>query len=274
MALYMAKAYAKINIGLAVGKKMDDGYHPIHSYFALLDFHDEIVVTIRDSSVFTCTINSSVPYLELGNVDIMEKCARAFVAASGKCFSINIDIDKRIPSKAGLGGGSSDGAAILKILNNHYENLLSEAELLALGASIGSDIPFFILDSNFAYASGRGEVLKKLELPRSFESVMLFLPNEEVSTKGAYSKLDMLDYPFKDLPDIFPPLLSKDLFPNDFERVCRTDMLDNVLSTYKGIAYASLSGSGSAIFVLMDSSNDEKLMKMAPCKFIVKRILR
>ena len=274
MALYQVKAYAKINIGLTVGKKMDNGYHPIHSYFALLDFYDDISVSMEESDCFSCFIDSSIKYLDDDQVDIMEKCARAFALRSGKKFSMNIIIDKHIPFKAGLGGGSSDGAAIIKILNKHYHNIFSQEELLDLGASIGSDIPFFILDTNFAYASGRGEQLKKVNLPDSFDSVMLFLPDDEVSTKGAYGKLDALDYPFKTLPESFSYPLSKRLFPNDFERVCKTDTLNQVLDIYKEDAYASLSGSGSSIFVLMDSFDKEKLMKMAPCDFIVKRILR
>lgn len=274
MSSYRRKAYAKINIGLSVGKKMDNGFHPIRSYFALLDFSDDLAISVEDSDSFSCVIKSNVSYLEEGKCDIMEKCAKAFSDKIKKPFSININIDKHIPSKAGLGGGSSDGAAVLKVLNEHFGAILDFDSLLSLALSVGSDIPFFLYDTSFAYVTGRGECIKPLPLPSTFDSVLLFFPDEEVSTKGAYQKLDGMDYPFVELPSDLSFPLDKNLFPNDFERVCGSRVLDDVLTSYDRYAYASLSGSGSTVFVLMDSSEKEALMKMAPHDFIVKSFLR
>ena len=136
MRLDMEKlnARAKINIGLAVGKRRRDGYHPIRSYFARISLHDTINIDIRPANKFSCKIKSNVPYLEGNNVDIMEKCARAFCEGSGHLFDLYIEIEKRIPTRSGFGGGSSDGAEILKALNKYYDCPLGYPCLIDLGA--------------------------------------------------------------------------------------------------------------------------------------------
>ena len=270
MRLDMEKlnARAKINIGLAVGKRRCDGYHPIRSYFARISLHDTINIDIRPANKFSCKIKSNVPYLEANNVDIMEKCARAFCEGSGHLFDLYIEIEKRIPTRSGFGGGSSDGAEILKALNKYYDCPLDYPSLIDLGAKCGSDIPFFLSDASFAYVEGRGDVLHTMDIPDGLGSVLLFMPDEEISTASAYNKLDELDYDFISLPKKVECPIDKADFPNDFERVISSNLQKTLFDLYSDISFVSLSGSGSGCYVIASGSNIEQIRNLAPTCYI------
>ena len=241
----MIRSYAKINIGLKVLEKRADGYHDIDSYFHLIDLHDEIYPQLEKSAETKVEIAGNEGYLDKRR-DIMEKAALAFT------FSLKIRIRKNIPSKAGLGGGSSNGAAILKYLNTQFSNPLSLNELIALSLSVGSDLPFFISGFSAARVRGRGERIEEvspLDLP-----VDLFIPSFSVDTAEAYYKLDTLDRSFSSLPDSLIPL-SNECFPNDFElAIARSPLIQSISESY---GYFSLSGSGSTYFGLNKKDSKE-----------------
>ena len=199
----MIRSYAKINIGLKVLEKRADGYHDIDSYFHLIDLCDEIYPQLEKSAETKVEIAGNEGYLDKGR-DIMEKAALAFSEKSGITFSLKIRIRKNIPSKAGLGGGSSNGAAILKYLNTQFSNPLSSSELIALSLSVGSDLPFFVSGFSAARVRGRGAMVEEvspLDLP-----VDLFIPSFSVDTSEAYYKLDTLDRSFSFSSDSLIPL--------------------------------------------------------------------
>ena len=151
------KAFAKINIGLKVGEKRSDGYHNIDSYFLRIPFFDELTLSLEEGE-YRVEIKGNEGYLEKGKTDIMEKAARLYSERTGKRFSLSIDIDKHIPEKAGLGGGSSDAAAVLLFLNKYFKSLDRE-ELILLSQSVGADVPFFVSEEKLARVNGIGEIV-------------------------------------------------------------------------------------------------------------------
>ena len=170
----MIKSYAKINIGLKVLEKRKDGFHDIDSYFHIIDLYDEIYPSATESRCLSVAIEGNAGYLDRG-LDIMEKAAIAFSKATGLVFSLDVRIKKRIPSKAGLGGGSSNGAAILKYLNEYFSHPLDEKGLADVALSVGSDLPFFISGLSAARVQGRGELISPCGLLTG--DVDLFLPS-------------------------------------------------------------------------------------------------
>ena len=166
-----------------------------------------------------------------------------------KKFALSIDIDKHIPEKAGLGGGSSDAAAVLLFLNKYFKSL-NRDELILLSQSVGADVPFFVSEEKLARVNGIGEIVIPLIYDLPYKYITLFrAQGSGVSTKEAYEKLDDRNIMYSPLPPLSFPL-KRDSFPNDFELLEGTDMLKTISSLSSDGDYASLSGSGSVWFVL------------------------
>lgn len=244
--VYSTKAYAKVNIGLKVTGQRDDGYHTISSYFLLTPFYDEIELSIHEGNTVSITGNES--YIE-GSEDLMAKAYRLYREETGLVFSVEIRIKKNIPLKAGLGGGSSDAAAILRVLEEHF-NALGKDGLFALAISVGADVPFFLTGFRFAYVEGIGERIEERKFPSGYRYITLFRGNGSgVSTKEAYRKLDSFELDCTPLPDISYPIRRSD-FPNDFEKIEEDGMLSELGTFLDRESYLSLSGSGSVWFLL------------------------
>ncbi len=238
----IVKAYAKVNIGLKVLERRPDCYHNIDSYFHLIDLHDEMEIDIERSGSTSVFIKGNDGYLD-SKMDIMEKSAIAFSEKTGLNFSLSISIAKHIPSRAGLGGGSSDGAAILKALNSYFGNPLSHSGLMDLSLSVGSDLPFFTSGLSAARVRGRGELIDPV--PPLKGKVDLFIPDYDQSTAQAYNKLDTYVRSLSELPSSLTGITYKN-FPNDFELVMRRNhYIERISENYD---YFSLSGSGSCYF--------------------------
>lgn len=263
----LIESFAKINIGLVVGNRRDDGFHEIESYFARISLCDYIDINVRKTDLFSCTISSDIDYLDSGKTDIMERCARAFSDRTGILFAIDIAIEKNIPSKAGFGGGSSNGAAVLGYLNTLFGNTLNRKELMEVGLSCGSDIPFFLTGYSFAYVQGRGEIVEKRDVPQGLEYALIFMPKDRVSTSGAYRALDSLGLVPRLLPQNISYPIKKEDFPNDFERVVDRNLLDELDSVYKDRAFLSLSGSGSGCYVLSNKESLAQIERIAPMDY-------
>jgi 4-diphosphocytidyl-2-C-methyl-D-erythritol kinase len=182
-------APAKINLHLAVGARRDDGYHPIASIFQAVSLHDTVTVELLDSTGIElvcdcdCATEDNTAY----------KAAQLFLSAAGDGLlwpvpGLKITINKRIPSGAGLGGGSSDAAATLRALSEMLPGFVSDGQLASIAAGIGSDVPFF-LETACARVSGRGERLSPL-VPRTDYALVLVNPGFSISTGIAYGTLD------------------------------------------------------------------------------------
>ena len=198
-----ARAPAKINLGLAVGARRADGFHDLQTVFSRINLHDDLTVEIQEAGkgdlssqggrreFVNLTVETSLSdKLPSGKDNLCVRAAEAFWAASGlDAVPLNIMLSKRIPIGAGLGGGSSDAASVLKCLNRILGQPLSIDGLSELAAQLGSDVPFF-LHHGVCSASGRGEKLRPIRIPKLH--ILLYVPNFQVNTAWAYRELDDL----------------------------------------------------------------------------------
>ncbi len=257
-------SYAKINLGLNILGKRDDGFHELQTVLQQIDLHDEIALRLsaKPGIRFSCD-TPSLP------VDDSNLCVRAFRLLEARHLvksGVEIELSKRIPAGAGLGGGSGNAAVVLLGLNSLWDLGLSVNQLEEMAAELGSDVPFFI-QGGTAFATGRGEQLESVALPVQPGAVLVVFAGIHVSTAWAYRNLNSdLTMSKKDLT-----LTSfKDKIINDVEffRLLRNDFEAHVFAEHavlgeikrllciNGALFASLSGSGSAVFGLFDCESD------------------
>src|SRR5213076_1452328 len=178
-------APAKINLSLKILGRRSDAFHEIETVIAPISLYDEIKVEKRSGKtgiVFRCDV-TAVPQ---GDDNLVVRTAKAFVAKAKIDAAISIELHKKIPHGAGLGGGSSDAATTLLALNQFFETNLARDELARLGSTIGSDVPFFVFESA-ALCRGRGELVTPTKLPERL-SLLLLKPDFTVPTAWAYSR--------------------------------------------------------------------------------------
>ncbi len=260
-------SYAKVNLHLEVGTRRDDGYHPLSTVFQKIDLHDTITISYKAAHQFSCVVRGLEALGCLPGKDSLSLAARAWCRRVGLPLDIVLEVEKRIPSGAGLGGGSSNAAAVLSVLNSmHAGYALEQDALMALGAALGSDVPFFLTGYPAALGEGRGEILTPLVSGEG--SVLVVMPKGfSVSTAGAYLNLDELRAVQAVQDDIFTfgkddvGRLSDILkqspglwpFKNDFRHVCpHQEFYEELVlrgSHYPQV-YGNLTGSGAAwVFV-------------------------
>ena len=184
------RAYAKINISLDVTGKREDGYHLLRSVFQGISLYDDIRV-IRKKESEGIEITCNLPYIPTDERTIVHKVATAFFKAAGMTdYSIAIDLKKTIPSGAGLGGGSADGAAGFSALCRLYGIFFSKEQATEILTPLGADIPFFLY-SGTMLAEGVGEILSPLPaLPACF--IVLAQPRASANPKQIFSALGKL----------------------------------------------------------------------------------
>lgn len=247
------KAYAKVNLTLAVGEKRLDGYHEVVSVMQRVSLCDTLTAEqTREGITLTC----SDPALPSGEENLAHRAASLFFRETGIVGGAALTLEKRIPSQAGLGGGSSDAASVLLALRRLYAPALPDTELETMAAALGSDVPFFIRGGT-QLATGRGEVLSPLP-PLTEGWFVIVKPTESFSTPAMYRRLDNLP------PACTPPLpplqgglsaLAAGLF-NRFEAAIPAGSavwdIKAQLAAYGALA-SLLSGSGSAVFGLFDT---------------------
>ncbi len=181
------KAYAKINLTLDVLGKREDGYHDLQSIMQTVSLHDTVEITVGTGKPWRLRCDKEDIPEDMRN--LAWKAAAVFFAAGNmNPDGLEIRITKRIPSQAGLGGGSADAAAVLRALNRHYGNIFSTAALAELGAKVGSDVPFCTL-CGCAMAEGRGERLREMPgMPSCW--IVICKPPFSASTPELYRKLE------------------------------------------------------------------------------------
>ena len=243
------EAPAKINIGLIVGNRREDGFHDIETIMARISLFDIIDAELSDSPSLSVSIKGNTCYLTSGE-DLMEKAARVFSARTGIVFQLDVSIDKRIPHGTGLGGGSSDAASILLFLNEMTGYPLCYSELLETASEIGSDVPFFVSPYRGAFVRGRGEVVEECYVPTG-KRLLLFFPDSPTSTASAYTRIDSVPRKERHLLSLSDSFPTRETHPNDFELVSPLNIYEVIPQPlFASDSYISLSGSGSAWFVL------------------------
>ena len=183
---------SKINIGLAITGKREDGYHDIDSIFQSIRLSDSIYFAKHHSVVFSGGAPELPEYMQklvtYGEENLALKALRAVQAYTGCKAGAAIHLLKRVPIQAGLGGGSADAAAMLVGLNRFWDLRLTQDELLKIGATLGSDVPF-LLQGGTARGTGRGEILTYGKSPDS-HWLLLVKPRVSVSTAVAYGRFN------------------------------------------------------------------------------------
>jgi len=250
----------KINIGLSVIGKRADGYHDIESIFYPINVKDslEIIESAFDQSEITFTSSG----LDIDGNESNNLCIRAYRLLKKDFPSlphIKMHLHKAIPMGAGLGGGSADGTAALKILIEKFGISINNEMLLHYALQLGSDCPFFI-NNTPSLASGRGEILKPIDLNLSAYNIFIINPGIHINTAWAFSQLK-IPPTATNLNNIIsiPVVEWKELINNDFETPIFNSFHELELiksSLYKaGAIYASMSGSGSTLYGIFDKSN-------------------
>ncbi|MEI8282073.1 MAG: 4-(cytidine 5'-diphospho)-2-C-methyl-D-erythritol kinase [Armatimonadota bacterium] len=233
---------AKLNLFLSVGPKDHRGYHPLRSVFQAVSLYDELHIERASELSFEC----DDPGVPPDNTVI--RAARLMMEVAD-FPSVAIKLIKRIPSEAGLGGGSSDAAGIIRASKSLMSAQLPDYERKAIAKSIGADVSFFLLGGR-AKAEGYGEKLTKVDSPNPVEWFVIAQPEDRCNTKDAYNRLDEMDYEWQDFP-------SDDILYNVFERVAPCGSLDLIerLQVH-GAKDAGLTGSGSAVFGRFHNGGD------------------
>ncbi|MDP6684499.1 MAG: 4-(cytidine 5'-diphospho)-2-C-methyl-D-erythritol kinase [Candidatus Marinimicrobia bacterium] len=261
------KCGAKINISLKILNKRKDGFHNISTVFQELDFGDDLDIKKSDNQ---CRFTSNAKWLrnDKSNLCVLAwmKMKEHFPIIKG----VEITLEKRIPPGAGLGGGSSNAAGVIKGLNSLYKLHLDERQMKSVACSLGADVSFFI-QGGTQQGEGIGDRLSILPYPVK-GSVLLVIPDIHIDTSWAYGLLkNKLESVGK--PPNFASFFQENLFP---EEIFKNDFEDIVFPAYPeigkvktvlvelGAVYASLSGSGSTVYGIF---NDESAAVSAETHF-------
>tara|TARA_Y100000590_G_C15595372_1_gene967819 strand:- start:65 stop:871 length:807 start_codon:yes stop_codon:yes gene_type:complete len=255
------KSPAKINLHLQVINKRNDDYHEIRSVFQLIDLFDEISFEVTEKEI---QLNQE-PYEIKDN--LIHKAALSLKEATNSSLGANISVKKMIPIGKGLGGGSSDAATTLIVLNKLWQTGLTKQELLEIGLGLGSDVPFFIHGKN-CWAEGRGEIFKQISLQSKL--FLLIFPEVNISTKEAFNNLEIEE----------KTPISKEKFLdgfsfNSFENWAKENFyeIENAFELLKDFGTPRLTGTGSAVFVpLKNQEEGKKALKNFEKGIIVKSL--
>jgi len=266
-----SSACAKINLGLHVLRKRDDGFHDLETVFLRIGWADRISFAYADALSMSC----SDPSLPTDDSNLCMRAARAVIDAAGSAAHFEHDVpsglamhlEKNVPHGGGLGGGSSDAATCLRAANEHIGSPLSSGQLHELASSLGSDIPFFLDSGGVALGTGRGEVLESIPFPNALRDTWLVVvaPGIGISTAEAYGGIVPND---DDRPDLTALVQHGSLtdwrreLVNDFEASLfphQPEVVDLKKGLYEaGAGYAAMSGSGSAVFGVFLSEGDAR----------------
>lgn len=262
---------AKINLGLNVVARRPDGYHDIETVFYPIPLHDALEIKLMDDrfpSESACDLKVTGNTLDCNESDNIVVRAYDIIAADFKIPRVHAHLYKRIPSQAGLGGGSSDAAHMIRLLDERFRLNIGNAEMERYAARLGADCAFFIT-AETAYATGIGDVLSPADSPEGNlvgYHLVVVKPGVAVSTREAYVRITPR-HPAKCCRDVVRQPIDtwRDELTNDFETPvfeAHPELADIKRRLYEaGAAYAQMSGSGSALFgIFADAPRDMKAL--------------
>ncbi len=252
------RCFAKINLYLDVIRRRDDGFHDIETVFQPVTLHDTIFIGRTPGGISLTGDDRDIAW---DDSNLCWKAASLLLSEAAGSHGVSIDVKKRIPAGAGLGGGSSDAAGVLAGINELLGLGVERSRLMEMGLEIGSDVPFFLFGSP-ATGRGRGEILEKIEGLRN-GTILIVKPDINVSTRWAYQnpnliltrsggghKLNCLLGGLKEFPDVALETC------NSFQEVVAEEypVIEQILVLLEreGARLSSMSGSGSACFALYE----------------------
>lgn len=253
------KAPAKINLGLDVTGVRSDGYHLLETVFQTVSVYDMVTVSLTEQPgiVLTC----DMPGVPCDAKNIAWKAAQRFCEMAGIFQGVVIHLEKHIPAEAGMGGGSTDGAAVLLALQELTDHPLSMEQLSAIAVSLGADVPFFLYGGT-AYAEGVGEILEPLPFLAA-KHLVIAKGTAGVSTAAAYGGIDRLEQPVHPPVQQLKTVLQQGAAlqeiaaccGNLFEMAVSLPEVDEIRRVMlENGAWASvMTGSGAAVFGIFES---------------------
>ena len=277
----ICRANCKLNIHLRVTGKLPDGYHSLETIFQEIPYYDEIdITTLESGQIEFASHGIKIPD---GGNNICTKAAEILKKTYGIKKGCRIVLTKNVPIGAGLGGGSSDAASVLKALNDLWEIDIPDEELEKIGLKLGADVPFFI-KGGCAWAEGKGELLTPIEPILKDGSILLIYPHIHISTPDAYKKLNLnltnlsnhIIFAEVSKPDVSLSGIRAGLV-NDFEIAVFKEYPEigkvKELLLNKGADFAAMSGSGSTVFGFFTDENKLKnSMELTDRKYFVKAV--
>lgn len=256
---------AKINLGLNVVSKRDDGYHNLETVFYPVPIKDALeVFPMEDGFPSDVRCDLKVTNLFIDGDEQKNLVVKAYnmIAQDYELPRVHVHLYKHIPTQAGMGGGSSNCAYMIRLLNEMFSLGMSDEKMIGYAARLGADCAFFI-KAQPAYAEGIGEKLQPISIDLSGCKMLVVRPNIPVSTKEAFSLITP-QVPKKNCLDIVRQPIDtwKDELVNDFERSVfaihpEIGRLKEMMYE-QGAIYAAMSGSGSSVFGLFSDTPDEK----------------
>jgi len=279
-------APAKINLSLLIARKRTDGFHEIETVMAKIDWCDEVLVQPgRQAGIeLVCEGPQWAP---AGEDNLVYQAAKSLLESCGLAADIGIKLTKNIPAGTGLGSASSDAAATLIGVNHYLELGLDKKELCKLAARLGSDVAFF-LNGPLAFCTGKGEKIKNLDEIFNFTAILI-LPDVSISTKKVYANykhnrqlykklnIRIKDYISKNRIDLLVKMCANMLAESCFDLERSLAELKKTIESL-GIGPCCLSGSGSAMFCIVESGDEGEanecmrvLAENIGCKSIIVR---
>ena len=252
---------AKLNLHLEVLKKRKDGFHELRTALQLIDLQDEIEFEITRNKLDL--IESPLPIKD----NLVLKAANLLKERTKTSKGIKIFLKKKIPMEKGLGGGSSNAATTLVVLNKLWETNLNNDELLEIGLELGSDVPFFIHGIN-SWAEGRGEIFKPLRLPNQW--FLLAFPKTNISTRMAFNDIH--------IPKTSP--ITKEEFLGGDSKNSFTDWakekfpeINETFNQLQDLGVPKLTGTGSTLFLSFKNEKEaQKALEVFPRGILVKSL--
>jgi 4-diphosphocytidyl-2-C-methyl-D-erythritol kinase len=249
----------KINLGLTILHKREDGFHNLASVFYPVAVTDVLEIIKNDTGE---AVQCSVTGLPVSGNAADNLCVKAYQLLKTdfpQLPAIQLHLHKAIPMGAGLGGGSADGAFTLQLLNKKFQLNLTQEKLIDYAAQLGSDCPFFIINTP-CFATGRGEILQPIALDLSAYNLLLVNPGIHINTAWAFSQITPA-LPAKSIELIIqqPIHTWKDELVNDFEKsvfAAHPEIAAIKETLYRHNAlYAAMSGSGSTVYGIFEKTN-------------------
>lgn len=251
---------AKINLGLNIVSKRPDGYHNLETVFYPINLNDEICIEpVLDKEITKCQCSLSIKGINIeGDLqqNLIVKAYNILKKYYPQIPNVNVTLTKNIPTQAGMGGGSSDCAYTIKMLNEMFNLKMSIKDMQSFASKLGADCPFFI-NPQPSYATGIGEILTPIDINLSKYKIAIVKPPVMISTKEAFSNI-IVKQPIKCCKEIVTQPIEtwKEELINDFENsICtihpEIGRIKNRLYDL-GAIYASMTGSGSALFGIFE----------------------
>ncbi len=252
------RAYAKVNLALDIMRRREDGYHELSSIMVPLNFYDLLEINKAEETSYECD-RSFVPF---NSSNTIVKMIGLFKEKYGISDRFEVKLEKKIPIKAGLAGGSADASAALRILQKMYHIEMSEDEIRELCGKVGSDV-LFTYYNRPALVEGTGEKLTFFDIRKKYY-VLLVKPSAGISTKESYGNLDLSICPHPEVYTLKEKLeQGEDIIPylgNSLEQpadlLCREVGQAKKALLKEGALFAMMSGSGSTVFTLSESETE------------------